>query len=315
MIKNEMSQPVLPDRVALAEKPWGHTGGCRVPRILGMLRALLILSIFHSAVPARAGEGSSPGRAGKAPTAPTLEVTFLIHDGFLLRSDGRTVLIDAFVEVGEASRGSLPPEVYEEMLAGNPPFSSVLLSLASHAHNDHFEPTVAGSFLRKHPETVLASSPDVLEALRADYPEYEAVKDQLKEVRTEKNEIVSLTLSGIRVDFLQFGHQASLFYPEKVLGHIVHLGGKKILHFGDSELLIERLEPYHLESRGIDVAFLPSWFFESENARAILEKHIGAEKLIAMRLPPSEMEEAISAVSGRFPDVLFLKTPMQSLEF
>jgi glyoxylase-like metal-dependent hydrolase (beta-lactamase superfamily II) len=102
---------------------------------------------------------------------PSVEVTFLVNEGFLLRSGEANVLIDAFVAVPNSMYGALPTAVYEDMLVGNPPFSSIQLALVSHVHRDHFQALAAGMFLKNHPETLLASSPEVLQSVRDNFPE------------------------------------------------------------------------------------------------------------------------------------------------
>ena len=278
-------------------------------------KALLILTVLLCTIPRGVGETVSREQPEGAARDQVVEVTFLVNAGFLLRSGGSAILIDAFVDEPNSVYGSLPPAVYQKMLAGDPPFGSIQLALVSHFHRDHFQPVAAGSFLSKHPETVLVSSPEVLQAVRDKYAEHDQIEDQLREAWPEEADTVSLIHSGIRVEFIRLRHEGSGFYPAQSLAHIIHLGGKRFLHLGDAEMDSGQYGPYDLRSRKIDVALVPYWFLQSESTGAFIEEHIAADKLIATHFPPTPTQpELIATVSGRFPDVIILETPMKSFE-
>ena len=50
------------------------------------------------------------------------------------------------------------------------------------------------------------------------------------------------------------------------MGHIIRLGGKKLLHVGDADTSIENFEKFNLDEEQIDIAFLPDWSRE-DNAK------------------------------------------------
>lgn len=269
------------------------------------------LAMLLSASPAAA----DPGRAKRGGrTSDASRLYFLANEGFAIESAGQVVLIDALQTVGTPEHGELPEAIYSRMLAGRPPFASVALVLASHAHKDHHVPSVAASFLRRHPETRMAATPEILKSLEGE-PEFPAIRDRLSEVRTRKGEKSTFTAPGIRVDFVEFPHLASEFYPVTVVGHLVHMGGKKILHVGDAELGAAELEGLGLAAQGIDVAILPYWAFTREGARSLIAKQIAPRKVVAMRLPMGGVEEARRRVRSLFPDAVFFTRTMQSVRF
>ena len=91
-----------------------------------------------------------------------LELTFLANEGFLIRSGETKVLIDAFVEKPVSVYAALPPEVRERMLACEAPFDGIDLALATHAHPDHFQASLACRFLSKATDCLFVSSEEVL---------------------------------------------------------------------------------------------------------------------------------------------------------
>lgn len=247
-------------------------------------------------------------------SAAPAKLHFLANEGFAIEHAGKVVLIDALQTVGAPDHGELPESVYSRMLAGRPPFASVALVLVSHPHKDHHVPSVAASFLRRHPETRMAATPEVLKSLEGE-PEFAAIQAQLAEVHTRKGRGVTFTAPGISVDFFEFPHLASELYPVTVVGHLVQVDGKRVLHFGDAELGAEQLEGLGLAAKGIDVAILPYWVFAQEGAKSLVAKQIAPKKVVAMRLPMGGLQEARRKVRSLFPDAIFLTRPMQSIRF
>lgn len=268
----------------------------------------LILWTTLLLVPA-AGTAQEPPAVTMA--EPKLEVVYLANEGFLLRSGGRAVLIDAFVTEPYSGYATLPPEVYQEMLAGEPPFEKIQLALASHAHRDHFQPEAAGAFLEKHPETLFASSPQVIEALREGYGGVAEIEDRLRVVWPDSGQTETLEQDGIRVDLFRVSHGTGRHAEVQNLGHVIELGGKKTLHVGDAEMVIANFEPFDLRSREIDVALVPYWYYPNDQARYLIAEHFHAGHEIAAHIQPSEVENVFK--SYRL-EVGWVVVPQRSME-
>ena len=271
---------------------------------LPIVSMVLLPFVLSFAAPAEEGPNGIHG----------VQVTLLASESILLQSGGSSVLIDAFIEPRRAGSAQASPAA-QGWLAPDPPFASVQLALVTHAHLEHFHPETAGAFLRMHPETTLASSADVLQAMREGYPEYAAIEDQLTEVEPDEGEIADLVVAGIRVEFLALRHEASEFYPERVLGHVVHLGRKSLLFIGDSEMRPENWDRYDLKSKRIDIAIVPFWLFKEEVTRSIINEYIAPDRLAVIQIPPPGRRGIVSELSRRFPDVVFLSEAMASTEF
>jgi len=260
--------------------------------------------------------GDAPiGQPRNVESNQEVKITFLVNAGFLLQSGDEAILIDAFVGNSNSAYGALPADIHQALISGRPPFDSIRLALVSHYHRDHFQPATATAFLKNHSETLLVSSPEVLQAMRIDDPEFEQIEARTQEVWPEEGITLSLTLRGIPVEFVQLSHEGSDFYPAQCLGHVIHLGDKVILHVGDAEFLPERFEGLALGSLEIDVALIPYWLLKVESTPAFLQKHIGAKTVVATHVPPAlSGDETVSEMSRLFPDVVFLRQPMESLE-
>ena len=69
-----------------------------------------------------------------------------------------------------------------------------------------------------------------------------------------------MKVAGIDFEILGLRHGTGRHATIQNLGHIIKLGGKKLLHVGDADTSIENFEKFNLDEEGIDIAFLPDWF-------------------------------------------------------
>lgn len=255
----------------------------------------------------------SPLLAGEVSRAKEVVLRFLGNESFAIEAGGRTVLIDALQVLGAAEHGDLTDEVFAQMLARKRPFEKVPLVLVSHPHPDHHVPSVTARFLTSHPESTVVSSPEVL-ATMAGEAGYAGFRARLREVRPSPGASVALEHQGISVRFFELPHLAHELYQVRVVAHLVRHGGVSVLHVGDAELTAAHLAGLGLLAEKVDVAILPYWFFKQPDARALVDQHIGAKRIVAMRLPQGGLEEAQRAIAASFPEVVVLTRPMESLK-
>ena len=215
-----------------------------------------------------------------------LEVVHLANEGFLLRSGESSVLIDAFVAEPYSIYAALSPEAADALATATRPFDTVKIALASHVHRDHFQPEIAGAFLESAPSVVFASSPDALELLRKEGDTSKARRSILP----EEGQREKLDVAGIHVEFLRLSHGTGRFQSIQNLGHVITIGGQKVLHVGDAQVSTRVFAPYELAKERIDVALVPYWYFDSAEGQRIVKEHFKARHVVAAHVPPSELE-------------------------
>lgn len=220
-----------------------------------------------------------------------LEVIWLANEGVLLSVGTQQVLVDAFIPERYSIYTALPADVAEQLLAGQPPFEAIELALVSHVHRDHFQPDYAQSFLEAHPETRLVSSPQVAALLPAAHAAVDAhFPPAGQSSRIEGNDI--------DVELLNLPHGID---GMQNLGHVIEIGGYRVLHVGDAEMEPAHFEPYKLQQRRLDVALIPYWYFSSATGRQLIATHLDARLQIAVHIPrPGEDDEhlAVAADAG-----------------
>lgn len=256
---------------------------------------------------------TSPPQEG----AGQLTVTFLTNEGFALSSADATVLIDAFVTEPYSVYPAVPEGIYDLLVQGELDLPPVRLALASHVHRDHFQPAAAARFLRAHRQTVFVSSPQVVDALLEAAPDLaqEVESGRIRALLPEAGESESLAVAKIRVELLRLPHSSARFAPIQNLGHVIHLGGRSVLHVGDADVARENFAPYRLDERNLDLALLPVWYFFSDGGQVLVDDEIQAQHFVAAHLSHDEVAQATALKEELRPGVYLPYRPLDSLLF
>ena len=257
---------------------------------------LLLTSLPSTTVPALADP----------PTA--LEITYLANEGFLLRSGNDAVLIDAFVAEPYSKYAAVAPDAFARMVAGEPPFAGIDVALVSHPHRDHYQPEAARRFLERHPETLLISSPQVVDALGG-------ASELRRTVWPEVGKVESIAHGGVRVDLFRLPHGGDDVWKIHNLGHVIHVGGYKILHVGDADGAERHYEAFKLAAQDIDVALVPYWFFGDAEGRQLVERHLVGRHTVAVHVPPKEVGSLTARLAKEMPNVVVFSKSLESRVF
>src|SRR6185436_5948228 len=118
------------------------------------------------------------------------------------------------------------------------------------------------------------------------------------------------------IEFFQLEHGRSQEQGGVVnLGHLIEMGGLKLLFVGDAKPSAENFAPYRLSTRGIDVAFVPYWFFGSPIGVRVLAEQIKPRNVVVCHVPPSEWEKFDGLLKSQFPDVILFKDALEKRSF
>ena len=79
----------------------------------------------------------------------TLRATLVANAGLLLEYAGTTLLLDGIYENELHGFSNLAPDVWQKMLSGAQPFTSISSLLFTHQHPDHFSPSMTLAYLQK----------------------------------------------------------------------------------------------------------------------------------------------------------------------
>lgn len=252
------------------------------------------------------GDAGPPAIAADGGTGPfqetgTVEVTYIANEGVLIAAGDTKVLIDGLHR--EYRNYPFLPEPYREQIeTARPPFDGIDLILVSHLHLDHFHPESIGRYLAQSRPTVLVSSDQVVGELEKGYADYRSIESRVTTVTPPLTQRVTVKAAGIDLDIMGVGHGSGRHSTIQNLGHLVRVGGKKLLHIGDAEIDPAILEKLELDEEGIDVAFLPVWFLTGSEGAAVVREHINPRHIVAVHMPASGAASAVRDVKRQFPD-------------
>lgn len=238
------------------------------------------------------------------PAGATLEVTYIANEGVLIAAGDTQVLIDGLHREYRSSYPFLPEPYREQIETAQAPFHEIDLILVSHMHLDHFHPESVARHLRHNARASLVSSEQVVSQVQA-LPGFADVRSRTTTITPPLRQRISTLAGGVQVDILGVGHGSGRHETVQNLGHIITLGGKKLLHLGDASTEDAGIfEALNIDEAGIDVAFLPVWFLTSDDGAAIVRQHIRPKNIVAVHMPAGESGRAVAQIRERFPDAV-----------
>jgi L-ascorbate metabolism protein UlaG (beta-lactamase superfamily) len=237
-------------------------------------------------------------RAGSPPAQEGVDITFLANEGVMLAAGGKKVLIDAlYVKY----RGyALPaPSTQATLAAAQAPFDAVDLILATHHHGDHFHPSQVAAHMRANPRATLLTSQQVLDSLSGRVRRDDPIRQRFLSRTTRPGERRREVVNGITVELLGLPHGG---HPGvEHLGYIVTMGGRRVLHVGDTDFSEETFAPFRLDTARIDVALLPYGAVTGPSARRMVDRWIRPRQIVAFHVDESDGERVSRAVQAAAP--------------
>lgn len=246
---------------------------------------------------------------------PNLSIRYIANEGVLIRSGGKQILIDGLHREYEPAYAFPPPDLQKLLENAQKPYDKINLLLVSHIHLDHFHPLSIGLHLQNNPNAIFASSEQAIGEVEKSFTDYAKIKKQIKPVTHEWKKSFELNYDGIKVKFLGLRHGSERFRAIQNMGHLIEVGGKKILHIGDAEMTAENFSAFNLSKENIDIAFIPYWFLLSENGRALVKEQFNAKQIIAVHISPDEAEQISKDFKNTNPGVITFTKILEEINF
>ena len=225
------------------------------------------------------------------------------------------MLIDGLHREYERDYAFLPPAEREKIETARAPFDQIDLILVSHMHLDHFHPESVGLHLQHNANAQLVSSQQVVDEVEKKFRNYSAIKSRVTATTPPAKEKVALNVNGIDFEILRLSHGTGRHATIQNLGHIIKLGGKKLLHVGDADTAVENFEKFNLEEEGIDIAFLPLWYLLYPSGQTLVREHIKPKQIIAVHISPSEGATAAEQINQHFPGAIAFTRMLEKRSF
>jgi L-ascorbate metabolism protein UlaG (beta-lactamase superfamily) len=235
-----------------------------------------------------------------------VEITYLGNEGVLLRSPTASVLVDAlhgpykmYATASAATRAKLEQ--------GQPPYDAIDLVLVSHVHADHFDPAMVARRLEARSGVKLVSSPQVIDAVRDQLRSNSQATSRMETVAVEPGLSRTVRVKpGLTVTLLGLPHGGRSWNEIQNLGHIIEIGGVKVLHVGDADTDPAMFAKFRLVDERIDIALLPDWYLAYDGGQRLVRQHIRPARMCAVHVIPDNVDEITRRVRAAFPDVEIL---------
>lgn len=231
-----------------------------------------------------------------------LTIRYIANEGVLIASADKQILIDGLHREYKPAYLFPPPEMQAVLENARPPYDKINFVLVSHVHLDHFHPQSIGQYLKSNPKSTLASSTQAVDEVAKNFSQYEKIQSQIKPITHEWKKSTMLNHDGIKIKFLGLRHSGENFKDIQNLGHVIEIGGKKLLHVGDADMTAENFSAFNLSQEKIDIAFIPYWFLISEGGRKFVREHFDPKQIIAVHIPPDQAQDVIDQLKKDLPD-------------
>lgn len=219
---------------------------------------------------------------------------YLGNEGVLVVSGAAKVLFDPFFHGGLGVYQAVPAEIRAALYAGTAPFDGVDAVFISHAHADHFDAADVLAYLKRHAAVILVAPEQAVAQLRAHALWEEGLSARVKSLKlliggpaerlqVRTNDAV-LEVFAARIAHAGWPNRTEV---ENIIYRVQANTGAIALHLGDSDAKDQHFAPYSADFQALrtHIAFPPFWFFGSEEARAILEQRLNAEKVVGVHVP------------------------------
>lgn len=291
----------------------------------GLLLLLLLAISPTGSLPAMPQEDTTAaGGSEKVIGDPAITVHYTGNEGFLLEVAGKKILIDALYRDGV--KGYVAPTATQsnEMETGKAPFDGIQLALSTHYHADHFHPDAVGSFLKNNPGATFISTDQSRQALMKAYAGYQEIAGQVRGLQPAEGTASRESVDDINVEAFNLHHGRNR--PVENLGFLVEVGGRRILHMGDTESTTSDLEPLSLSKKEIDLAFVPFWYLVEGSWRETILLAVSPRRIVVMHLPaPDAGDSYIESLGGwdkvtenikkAYPNATVFRHQMESAQF
>lgn len=253
---------------------------------------------------------------GNSPAGSGLRLEYVANCGVLVSAGKSKVLVDALFDKPNPDYRGPSPEAVDRIKKGEPPFDGVGLVLVTHNHPDHFDAALAARCLRAMSKARMLAPADAVAELRktADWP---AIKARVVPLDLKVGEKTVRKLKGVKILALRTLHSGDRESPMNIV-YLFELGGRRVLHEGDSNGKPDVLRGLVPDGTRVDLALVHYWFPLEPTCAQWLQTGFTAEHVALTHLPirlESDAPGKIDQVRKYYKDIFLLLPGMPPKAF
>lgn len=239
----------------------------------------------------------------------------LANEGFII-GDGEStrVMVDGMVAEPYSVYGGLPADLIPAFSNASGPFAKINLVLVSHQHHDHNQPSYACNFIQNS-IGILATSQQVVDLMREKCRQFVLSSPRVQIIDPLYGEPVNLQVGDASVSIFLLSHGGGKYASLKNFGHLIELGGMRVLHIGDAAMEAADFNTAAVADMKVDIALIPFWYFQPGPGGGMLRRYLTAKHMVATHIPPGEMAEVKEYLQVEYPNVIILENPMDEIRF
>ena len=260
-------------------------------------------------------ENAASQKPLQLPSGNSLTVTYIANEGVLISAGDKQVLIDGLHREYKPAYLFPPPELLSALEQARDPYNKINVVLVSHLHLDHFHPESVGLHLKNNKSAQLVSSEQIVNGVKEKFAGFAEIESRVRQVTPAWKSQTPVAVDGIKIKILGLRHSGSNFTWIQNLGHVIEIGGKKLLHIGDADMTAENFSSFRLHEENIDIAFIPYWFLFSANGRSLVLDQFRPKQIIAVHVPPAEAETATREITKAIPGTIVFTKVLESRSF
>jgi L-ascorbate metabolism protein UlaG (beta-lactamase superfamily) len=281
----------------------------------GLFKGLILLIVLTTTVCSQTKQAKTPKSKNSSADKSEVKITYIANEGVLIKTKNKQILIDGLHRKYRDAYAFPPDELRSKLEGALRPYNKIDLLLVSHLHGDHFHPLSVGEHLKNNPNSILASSPQIVGEIKKEFSDYKKITPQITEISHQWKKSVQKDFDGIKVKFLGLQHGSERFKWIENLGHLIEVDGKKFLHIGDADMTDENFSVYKLNEENIDVAILPYWFLHSEEGRGLVKKQFNPKQIIAVHISPNDAEEVSKTLRKHYSEITVFTKILETKNF
>ena len=226
--------------------------------------------------------------------------TYLANEGVLVTSGDSKILFDPLFDNAFGQYQLLPKNMEDALFAGEPPFDGIDAVFVSHAHGDHFAPSMMLDYLRARPEVRLYAPMQAVTAMRRTGDDNSPIFNRVVGLAIDTgDEPVTIELNDIAISAARIPHSGwpnRMTDIENIAFRVTLDDDVTIVHMGDADASIEHFRSHsdYWQRQSADLALPPYWFFLSDEGTTILDEALNAKMSVGVHVP-EEMPDDPSA--------------------
>lgn len=245
-------------------------------------------------------------------------ISYVGNMGVLIGNEKEVVLIDGFHKEYRPQYVFPPDSVIQKITSAEyEGYGTLDIAIATHFHQDHFDPGYFYDFLNLNTASIAILSPQIKKTIDDMGREGNAALPERIMTFGYDGKIYRFQHNGIEVRAFRCDHVSpSRHRSVENTAYIVTLNDNSILHVGDSnwEEAEQHLIEHEKSVKGVDLAVLPYWMLLGNTSKNLVERLISPGHLVATHIPPDLEDHQAEKLSKNFPGIVLFTELGQKFE-